>query len=92
VISHLKRTCSRLRPMRRFRTDISRGQTTVTSINFIHHGPDSHESENGNLVYESPRSSPHLGKKVYNSMEQNDRKYPYIPLVTRQQTVSPTEI
>lgn len=91
VISHIKKTCTRMRLMHNLPPDMSRGQTTATSINFIQHGPDSHESENGNLVYDSPRSSPCMGKKVYNTMEISDRKYPYIPLVTRQQSTSPTE-
>ncbi|CAL1527689.1 unnamed protein product [Lymnaea stagnalis] len=91
VISHVKRTCTRMRLMR-MPTEASRGQTTATSVNFVNHGPDSHESENGTLMYESPRPSPGAGKKLYNTMELNERKYPYIPLTARKQSTSPTEI
>ncbi|XP_005089839.2 calcitonin gene-related peptide type 1 receptor [Aplysia californica] len=91
VITHVKRTCTRFRLMR-LPTEASRNQTTATSVNFVHHGQDSHESENGNLMYESPRPSPGSGKKLYNSIELSERKYPYIPLSARKQSPSPTEI
>ncbi|KAH9505121.1 hypothetical protein Btru_059601 [Bulinus truncatus] len=90
VITHVKRTCTRMRLMR-MPTEASRAQTTATSVNFVNHGPDSHESENGTLMYESPRPSPGPGKKVYNTMELNERKYPYIPLAVKEQS-TPTEM
>lgn len=93
VITHMKRTCTRLKIMRPA-TESMKGQTTATSVNFVQHGQDSNESENGNLVNGSPRRSPASGKKLYNSMELSERRYPYIPLAVRNtsQSPSPTEI
>ncbi|CAG5117309.1 unnamed protein product, partial [Candidula unifasciata] len=88
VISYLKRTCTRM-GLTRKPTESSRGQTAVSSVNFIHQGPDSHESENGTLMFESPRPSPSSGKKTYNTIQSSERTYQYIPLTQRQVTSSP---